>query len=211
METSIKSEKKPRKDKKATKVPKATKSAKDVTLLEEQDGSNKNSKDSGKLRVRVVKHESPFKAADTPKFRREAKDVDEALKRSFGKIISETSARYKASFSLMRTVSHWQDGDSKKLVVALAHRYQKPHLLNGHVSPPQKKLVANAKNSRCSSARLKDLDWDRGWWTDDSFGMHYLHVHHKDGETIHRVYCLHSERPRIEMIKGKLYWLYQSD
>jgi hypothetical protein len=96
-------------------------------------------------------------------------------------------------------------------VVALAHRYQKPHLISKKPSAPQKKLVSSPRNSKCSSARLKDLDWQRGWWTDDSFGMHYIHVHHKDGETIHRVYCKSSDRPRIQMDKGRLYWLYQED
>ena len=175
---------------------------------ENQETQKNSNKGKSKLKIRVVSLKNPMEGSDTPKFRQEAKDVDDALKRSFGKIISETSARYKASYSLIRSASHWGDGDSKKLVMALAHRYQKTHLLKTKFSPPKKMLVSSSKNSRCSTAKFKDLDWDRGWWTDDSFGMHYIHVHHKDGETIHRVYCRFNDRPRLQVTNGKLYWLY---
>lgn len=168
----------------------------------------KPQKSKGGLRVKVVPLKNPMEGSDTPKFKLEAKDVDDALKRSFGKIISETSARYKASYSLIRSASHWGDGDSKKLVMALAHRYQSHHLLKEKFTPSKKKLVSSPRNSKCGTAKFKDLDWNKGWWTDDSFGMHYLHVHHKDGETIHRVYCRSAERPRLQVTNGKLYWLY---
>jgi hypothetical protein len=48
-----------------------------------------------------------------------------------------------------------------------------------------------------------------GWFTDDSFGQHYLHVYHKDGDSIHRVKCRGHDKPRLEMRKGKLMWLYE--
>jgi hypothetical protein len=178
-----------------------------------QDGSMGGVKAKSKkpLRIRVVEAKDSLTKVDAPRFEQEAGEVDKALKHSFGKIISQASERYKASYALLRTSSHWEDGDSKRLIVALAHRYQKPHLLNGSLEPPVKRLVNSSKNSKCSSSSLKDLDWSRGWWTDDSFGMHYLHVHHKDGETIHRVYCKFSDRPRLQMTNGKLYWLFQKD
>lgn len=67
--------------------------------------------------------------------------------------------------------------------------------------------VRSPRNSICGSARLEDLDWDRGWWTDYSFSKNYLHVWHKDGETIHRVRCRRCDRPRLEMRQGALLWL----
>ena len=70
-----------------------------------------------------------------------------------------------------------------------------------------RRAVASERNSSCGSARLADLDWST-WWTDASFGQHYLHVQHKDGETVHRVYCRRCECPRLEMRRGKLMWLY---
>ena len=70
--------------------------------------------------------------------------------------------------------------------------------------------VNNARYSSCSSAKLKDLNWER-WWTDDSFGEHYLHVEHKDGETVHRVRARGVRCPRIEFANGRLMWLYAID
>ena len=71
-----------------------------------------------------------------------------------------------------------------------------------------RRSVRNRRYSDCGSADLKDLDWERGWWTDNSFGAHYLHVWNKDGETVHRVFCRGHETPRLEMVRGKLMWLY---
>lgn len=68
--------------------------------------------------------------------------------------------------------------------------------------------VENPRYSECGSAKLADLDWLRGWWTDDSFGAFYLHVWHKDGETVHRVRCKGCQKPRLSMKKGRLRWLY---
>jgi hypothetical protein len=142
-------------------------------------------------------------------FNDEAGQVENALKRSFGSVTSEYRRRTKASDGLALVASHWTDGDAKRLVLALAHRYGTTLKVSKHdLKKPMSLLVANPKNSQCNSAKLKDLDWDRGWWTDDSFGMHYLHVYHKDGETIHRVYCRHCQQPRIEHKRGKLYWLF---
>jgi len=70
-----------------------------------------------------------------------------------------------------------------------------------------RRAVASERNSSCGSSGLADLDWST-WWTDTSFGRHYLHVKHKDGETMHRVCCRRCECPRLEMRRGKLMWLY---
>lgn len=69
-----------------------------------------------------------------------------------------------------------------------------------------RRCVASPRNS-VSSARLSDLDLST-WWTDTSCGQHYLHVQHKDGETVHRVFCRGCDCPRLEMQRGKLMWLY---
>ncbi len=70
-----------------------------------------------------------------------------------------------------------------------------------------RRSVDNPRYSECGSAKLSDLDWSH-WWTDTSFGAHYLHVAHKDGETSHRVYARGHVGPRLEMLNGKLMWLY---
>lgn len=139
----------------------------------------------------------------------EAKEVENVLKRSFGSVTVEARKRAKASDGLAAVAAHWTDGDAKRLVLALAHRYgAKVQFSSCDLKKPMALLVKSPSNSLCNSAKLKDLDWDKGWWTDDSFGMHYLHVHHKDGETIHRVYCKHCQQPRIEQRRGRLYWLF---
>lgn len=67
--------------------------------------------------------------------------------------------------------------------------------------------VANPQHSRCGSAKLKTLDFDR-WFTDHSFGQHYLHVHSATGdESIHRVTCAYSATPRLAWSGGALWWL----
>ena len=69
-----------------------------------------------------------------------------------------------------------------------------------------RRSVRSPRNSYCGSARLEELDWSI-WWTGTAGGQHYLHVQHKDGETIHRVFCRLHECPRLEMWGGKLMWL----
>jgi len=74
-----------------------------------------------------------------------------------------------------------------------------------------RRSVFSEKNSACPSARIKDLNPERGWWTDDSMDSLYLHVWHKDGETVHRVYCRKSEKPRLIMNRGRLMWIYSTN
>lgn len=33
------------------------------------------------------------------------------------------------------------------------------------------------------------------------------HVYHKDGDSIHRVFCRHTQTPRLALIGQELYWL----
>jgi hypothetical protein len=132
--------------------------------------------------------------------------------------------RCQASRRLVKASLHWSEGDCKKLVLALAKLYSEdcdfsplgkacaqavadPKTKATPFPRPRVLSVLSLKNSACNTAKLTDLDFDRGWWTDDSFGLHYLHVWHKDGETIHRVHCRHCPRPRISARKGKLFWL----
>jgi hypothetical protein len=141
----------------------------------------------------------------------EASEVESALQRSFGTCTVDARKRGKASDGLWAVASHWTDGDAKRLVLALAQRYGAHYAIGKHdLKKPKALLVSSPKNSTCNSAKLGDLDWNKGWWTDDSFGMHYLHVHHKDGETVHRVYCRHCQQPRIQVTNGKLYWLFSN-
>ena len=165
-----------------------------------------------KKKIVTVKDKSPVKlvskASVSEKLDREAGDVENAIRRSFGKVTVEYRRRLKASSNLLAAASHWADGDSKRLVLSLANRYGKTHKINFHTVPKTKVLLASSRsNSICHSSKLSDLDWQRGWWTDDSFGMHYLHVYHKDGETIHRVYCKKCDQPRIQVLNQKVYWL----
>jgi hypothetical protein len=69
------------------------------------------------------------------------------------------------------------------------------------------RAVANPRHSTCGSARLAELDFTE-MFTDTSFGAHYLHVAHRDGETWHRVHCRASSSPRIKISKGVVYWLF---
>jgi hypothetical protein len=70
--------------------------------------------------------------------------------------------------------------------------------------------VKSPRNSYCSTANLRDLLWSE-WWSDNSFGKFYLHVPHKDGETVHRVYCRKSTLPRIGIHRGELRWYVDTD
>jgi hypothetical protein len=67
--------------------------------------------------------------------------------------------------------------------------------------------VYSPTNSTCGSSSLHDLDWNN-WWNDTSFENVYLHVASKDGETSHRVFCRGCQTPRLQMVNGKLMWLY---
>ncbi len=79
--------------------------------------------------------------------------------------------------------------------------------------------VFDEKNSECV-VPLRSLDWQRGWWTDGGFLGHtsalYLHVWHKDGGLVFRVWCKAGfgakgygtrRSVRIEMSGGRLFWL----
>jgi len=67
--------------------------------------------------------------------------------------------------------------------------------------------INHPRNSKCSSAKLSDLDWSN-WWTDDSNDHHYLHVVRACDDTVHRVWCKHHPKPRIKSLNGTIYWLY---
>ena len=80
---------------------------------------------------------------------------------------------------------------------------------------PVRRDATSPRNSMCGSARLADLDWSH-WWTDGSSGELYLHVRrlHPDLDgteeadaTWHRVFCRQTDRPRLTVIAGKLFWL----
>lgn len=76
---------------------------------------------------------------------------------------------------------------------------------------PRRYRAASSRNSECGSALIKDLDFSR-WFTDGAPGDLYLHVYKADptgagDTTIHRVYCRHSDSPRLELCAGTLYWL----
>jgi len=71
---------------------------------------------------------------------------------------------------------------------------------------PSRRKVNNNRNSVCGSAQLEDLDWSR-WFTDLIAGhFFYLHVAGPDN-TWHRLCCRHSDKPRLSMKDGVLYWL----
>ena len=71
--------------------------------------------------------------------------------------------------------------------------------------------VRSKRNSYCSMG-LKTMEWDN-WWVDGlSAGRTaslYLHMRRVDEgeETWWRVYCKHTDKPRLGMRKGQLYWL----
>lgn len=82
---------------------------------------------------------------------------------------------------------------------------------------PRRLKVESPRNSECGSARLRDLNFSE-WWTDSwtgegIAGITHLKVPHKGGEgmegTVHRVYCKHSEKPRLMWKNGTLYWLVE--
>lgn len=80
---------------------------------------------------------------------------------------------------------------------------------------PLRRAVASRRNSMCGSARLEDLDWSN-WFADGRGGELYLHVRrlHPDFDgtdprdaTWHRVFCRQTDRARLTLIDGKLFWL----
>lgn len=70
---------------------------------------------------------------------------------------------------------------------------------------PRRYEVALPRHSRCGSAKVGTLNFDR-WFTDGGASL-YLHVWHKDGETIHRVQCAYTSTPRLSWEGGVLWWL----
>lgn len=77
---------------------------------------------------------------------------------------------------------------------------------------PRMLKVNSVRNSECYSSALSTLDFSE-WWTDCSFEQFYLHVRHRDRNdgSIHRVYCRHTEKPRLKMKDGVLYWLVERE
>ncbi len=69
----------------------------------------------------------------------------------------------------------------------------------------ERHAIRNPTNSRCDSAELVSLDFEE-WWTDNSFGQTYLHVSRRIDDTYHRVYCKHSNNPRVGMSGGMPFW-----
>lgn len=70
---------------------------------------------------------------------------------------------------------------------------------------PRRYLVADRRNS-VSAATLDRLNWAR-WFTDGTSRGLYLHVWAKDSDTCHRVFCRHSDTPRLSCNGGVLHWL----
>lgn len=70
---------------------------------------------------------------------------------------------------------------------------------------PRRYVVDDHRNS-VSAVPLGRLDWTR-WFTDGTSRGLYLHVWSKDGETCHRVFCRHSDTPRLSCESGLLRWL----
>lgn len=68
-----------------------------------------------------------------------------------------------------------------------------------------RRRVADRRNSMCGSSALHRLDFSR-WFTDGPDGRLYLHVAGPD-DTWHRVWCRHTNSPRLKMDDGVLYWL----
>ena len=72
------------------------------------------------------------------------------------------------------------------------------------MNKPRRLRVTSPHNSGCDSARLADLNFTLAWIDWNSSGF-YLHV--REGETIHRVFCKHSDSPRLAWKDGVLFWL----
>lgn len=80
------------------------------------------------------------------------------------------------------------------------------------IKGPRRLKVNSPRNSH-SDVSLSELDFSE-WWTDgwpakegQTTGFFYLHVPNRDGDRVHRVYCKHTDSPRLRMMKGELYWL----
>ena len=72
--------------------------------------------------------------------------------------------------------------------------------------PGPRRYVVDDRRNSVSAAPLSRLDW-MNWFTDGTSSGLYLHVWSKDGETCHRVFCRHSDTPRLSCEGGSLYWL----
>lgn len=72
--------------------------------------------------------------------------------------------------------------------------------------PSPRRYVVDDRRNSVSAAPLSRLDW-MNWFTDGTSSGLYLHVWSKDGETCHRVFCRHSDTPRLSCEGGSLYWL----
>jgi len=70
---------------------------------------------------------------------------------------------------------------------------------------PRRLKVRNRRNSECNFD-LDALDWS-SWFTDTSFGEFYLHIYDLAHDSVQRVRCRKTPRPRLEMANGELYWL----
>lgn len=74
---------------------------------------------------------------------------------------------------------------------------------------PIRRKVYSPRNST-TVLPWRELDF-RHWWIDTSFKSFYLHVRHADGERWSRVRCRLSEKPRLEMRDGILFWLIDKE
>lgn len=81
-----------------------------------------------------------------------------------------------------------------------------PQRLRGRGKPGPRRYTVDDRRNSVSAAPLSRLDWTT-WFTDGTNGGLYLHVWAKDGETCHRVFCRHSDTPRLSCEAGLLCWL----
>jgi hypothetical protein len=77
--------------------------------------------------------------------------------------------------------------------------------LTASISGPVWRKVNSPRNSSCG-VDLDKLDWSN-WWTDSLHGVHYLKVKEPRWGTVQRVYCKHSNAPRVGVRNGTLCWL----
>lgn len=74
------------------------------------------------------------------------------------------------------------------------------------IPAPRCYRVMSERHSECTS-KLTELDWSN-WWTDGhKSGVLYLHVPRLKDKTVHRVWCRHSDKPRLQWKSGELHWL----
>ena len=70
---------------------------------------------------------------------------------------------------------------------------------------PRRLKVNSPRNSDCAWP-LHELGWS-SWFTGGRSSGLYLWVNHKNGDTVHRVWCKHTETPLLRLKDGVLYWL----